>query len=377
MTVTIRKGTARRVVRDAQGFTLQVAVEDPSFQTAAEAALTALRRRLLEMGDLDGQDFEPGSEPPSPNFVSEVVPLRRAPFIYVDAHSVPRKVLAQLPESLEADLKRAGVENATIGVPRFNERNIAARARLLENAAAVVAFCPSLAAPYPSAWLDAVEQWLLTGVSTARVGLLIGSVTLSASEDEVGGFLRQVVGTDSVRVAVEVGKSIRVADFSDIAVRRMILGVGTPPGSDAIYLRENEAPGLVSILEMVAVDESYGYLSFERNLVGIDYYLHNPETIEGAPTPLPPSNVVTQLDSMLFDAFPAQIVGPVHREHLADLDPGWFRPVSSSRDLLIPPDPLSIWIPESPKYIERLRDNRRLLASCFVPIGPPAVGRYD
>jgi hypothetical protein len=87
--------------------------------------------------------------------------------------------------------------------------------------------------------------------------------------------------------------------------------------------------------------------------------------MDGSITPSIPQTVATNSDSLLFDVFPAQIIGPHHRGRLADLDSNWIRPVSPVREILAFPSPLTDWIPDSANYEATIRRYRQILAPCF------------
>jgi hypothetical protein len=270
MSLSVERGTARRVMRNSQGFTLQIQVKDDASQEAAEMALERLRIIILRTGATGDIDYEPGFEAPGANFVSEVARLPGGPFMYVDAQLMPTEELGKLPGLLHEFLDDLGVTNATIRVPGYDELNLAARAGRLREALALVAV-PSPEHRYDvemfsSVWIDIAESWLLENCSSAVLEILLGTVTFTVDSRQAQCLLRQFASRDGIRIASIAGSTVRVVDFQTVGARRLALAVGQRPGNIERPDIDLEAAILMTALGHVASEGAFGFLSVETNL---------------------------------------------------------------------------------------------------------------
>jgi hypothetical protein len=369
MTLEIKRGTSRRIIQDADGFTLQVQVDDPTSQELAEMALEHLRSQLEGLNDEDDNDDEPGDETPSPNFVSEVIRLPSGPFLYVDAHEMPKRVIGTIPDVLLDLLESLGVKEGKVCVPSYDAQNHASKVGRLREPLAVVAFprTGDRTNPFPPEWFALAEQWLLGGSTTATVGAIVHAVTFDVVAGQVGVLLHQLGNSAGIRLATKANRTIRFVDFHKVGRPRLVLAVGGQPLGTEGPDTDMEFAGLLAVLTDLAKEDAFGFLTLETDMLMLYRYVHIPPDVSGAPMPAIPDFVARFADSVLFDAFPAQILGPQHRQRLANLDLEWLRDVSPTRDLLLLPAPLEEWRPGSPQYETTMRHFRQLLATCFTP----------
>jgi hypothetical protein len=346
MAVTIKPGTERRVVREAARITLQVKVP-PADQAAAEAALQDLADYLSSMGDEEAE-YEAGSEPPSPNFVSDVIAVPGGPVLFVDAHDLPRRVLAELPGWLASALERRGATDAVIQVPRFTY-NLAVRASLHDenkNGLGLTVYPAGLVArlPNPDAWLDIAERWFFGPRADEKIAARVGVVPFTLPAADAKRLLRSLAPTSSVRLARDVGDAVRVIDVTSIGTRRVILAEGSHRGvaSTAHFAR---LPALLGVLRQYAAIDAYGFITVEPDLRDLNLFLHEPLYIPGTPILDGTTGVAQHAENVVADALPALIVGPAHRAKLGEIDPSWIEAISPTRSLLILPGQPDDWLP--------------------------------
>jgi len=280
---------------------------------------------------------------------------------------MPKKALGELPEMLFGMLERCGVTAATICVPRFDERNPAAR-RDAQDPLALVAFPPynwTGVEPFSEVWRDIAAAWMLSDSSTTDVGVMVATVTLTVSPNQVGALLREIAGSAGIRMVRVVGPRVRVVDMDNVGHPRLVLAVGANPGSDEGIDMDAESQNLMQSFERLAQEDAFGFITVERDLRALDYYVHERVEVEGSFMPLSPGAVVRYLDTMLFDAFPAQILGPGHQQRLRELDPGWIHVVSPSRAVLTFPTAIEYWTPGNAQYEATVRLYRQFLATCL------------
>ncbi len=365
MPPTVRPGTAKRLVKEADGFTLQIKVSD-QHQIAAEAALEELRGYLVSLQE----QAQEGSDTASPHFVSDVVRLSGGPFLFADAHEMSRKDLAALPDRVLASLDQLGSADAIVQIPRFSP-NLATKARGVRNPLALAVFAPPASealnqTTIPESWVKIASRWFFGAEDAGPVSVALEVVTLVLQIAEAQLMLEHFAPSKSVCLARRVGSTIRVLDFRTIGADRMILAVGRLPNSAEPPDYFDQYGLMLSTLRQLAETGAYGFLTVERDLAEISWYLHRAVQIAGAPQPQIPPLVIRDADSLMFDALPAHILGPKHTASLSNVPQEWIEKVNSTRAILQMPAPLVAWLPsDDVDYQDLVRRMRILIAPCL------------
>jgi hypothetical protein len=350
MSVRIARGVITRIRDDPSGIVIQV-----QEASSASRAAAALERAGVEIGELDGgwrsaYGLREGDRN-NPKWVSAVIVAPTGPCI--DGGSTPHRLLRTIPEIVARHVRDAGVSHAVIAAParggELAELHALPRAVILclygEPASRVQ-------------WLEEAAAWVTAGC--AEAGELRASVIATEFSVQVGDvhrLLAECVSADQwVRlVAGDRAASVRAVNlpFGDAP---MVLSAGGPRATDEDRLRAFAE--LRAIAQRLSAHVTQAYIDLVATLGGAA--LHQPDPPWSSEGGEHPGRIRHHADRVLFDAFPYQIVGPLHMKRLGALPEG-ARALQDGRVELSFGEPAD-WLP-------RQRDAaRRLLDPCLVGI---------
>lgn len=349
--VKIARGTVARVRDSPGGFVLQV-------RRASDAglALDALQSARVEIGLIDGSPAEKRSlglgahDALGPNYVAPVLPAATGPFVYVDAKSVPSRLLKTIPEIVRRHLEQVGVVEAEIVVPPPG--GTVEYLRWYPNA--VVLRLYPVASPagdarvlqLPPAWFGEAVAWVGGGLGErGQLLLSVNGVEFPLALAELSAFLDQcrqlrpdhcdVVaapspiapppavrwrpGIDDLRAKEEglarLGGQLRLAKLCLAFEPPSLVLAAAGPQLGAPQLAA-EMDELKRVARRLAPQVAYAFMTGRETL--------SVQSVETAGwSPAAPQAAPARLsEHVVFDAFPYQVLGPGHVKRLGGAPAG-------------------------------------------------------
>ena len=373
MTIRIHKSLHTHIGENNE-FVLQVQKSsDP------QAALTALRRAADDVAALDGGwESAPGLSPGDTNGPTgvNVFLAPTGPLIAVDGGHTPMELLVTVPRLIARRLEEAGVTSAVLALPKRSET--LDQLPRMPRAVVLRLYTPPplnwigglLDRRIPRRWLEEGCTWLTTGLAEdhelwAQLWQMEFSVRASEASQFVrdyGGWLvagnppsaaptRRAKAKGWTQQEIEADRLARIGGRVRVmaAGNTLTLAGGGPDTTDEELLEVYD--DLRALARRLAPEAGYGFItpSDHFTLTDAPSLRWSPEAPQSWPHRIS--------DVAVFDAFPAQILGPGHIKRLGGV-PAGATELEGGRIELVFGEPTS-WL-ESP-----LEAGRALLGPCL------------
>jgi hypothetical protein len=357
MAITTARGTITRMRKNQESILLRV-----EGGTDREATTSGLQAATPEISDLGG------------SYVSDAMPTREGPVLYIDAGGVPSANVRSILDVIARHLEAAGVHDATIVFPETTSTLAA-----LEWVPKAVALHLFVAPPrlvsrpgswpqewvsteLPSAWIDEAATWVSEGKAPAdelwvrrgvvdftlpatdiRPQLEGGSLVVAAKAPGPRRTDRQLRSFSNGQLRAELAARLggRVRGANTVPRSHLVLAAGGPDASDDDLLDAYEQ--LQDIARSLAPDVTYGYIWITNTLAPLIIVgIRVPWCVEGGPDV---GGTIGYLrDELVFDGFAYQILSPGHLARCADL-PAGTRPLAGGR-VEVPIGDFGDWLPD-------------------------------
>lgn len=362
MAIRVARGVISHMREWRDSFALQIrGGADPD---AVRRAFDRARPEIVRLGPgpnralgLSAGDFA------GPKYVSEVMPSAEGPLIILDASHCPDRYLKETLDIIVRQLGEAGVDDATISVPKLDERLIYRRAPAVVLHLAVGPADTLQCRPIPA-------EWILDG---------IGWVQQQEEIDEAWV-------SQAFPFPIDVGVAPQLFDrfrrqpsYTTLFAGRLwgrarAVGIAPLEGLFALGVAGTEC----SVAEFEAAASWLRQFARDRLPEFVFASLQTrPETFDDMPVLRllerrfedpdrgPPwSRMMTLCDEFLPDAFPWQILGPGHLQRLGNFPPGATPLADGYAELELAPTTLRLTDPEAFAQVRTTALNR--LGSCLL-----------
>jgi hypothetical protein len=358
--IRVARGTVTRICDHGENFALQILHATPL--QAAMAAARLARSDLLALAHPAGGGDAAGAPAGSGPIISQVVAAPGGPLLVVEHLDASYDVLRAVPDLVEARLVESGVTDALIVSP--DSAGTLERLEATPNAVVLRLFPEPAGAAgvIPPEWLDVAGEWVLGDLSDDdHVRIRILSIEYEVSVSEAAAVLHECGLTRAWcdMLSGSLADRMRTASLTFGRLPHVALA-GGGPGTD-----RNGLLARFGVLHDVARDlagqVAYACIDFEPTFEGLALGL-SPDGWRrqgGAPPNLVAGELV---DELVPDAYPLQILGPLHAQRLANMRD--LVPLRDGRfELAIghPPD----WLQQAPTRLELQASGWELLRPCL------------
>ncbi|WNM40948.1 hypothetical protein RMN56_06240 [Micromonospora halotolerans] len=342
-------------LRVSQSLLLEVRSGDGRLPAAMAAVRDALLR--LEAPGVDG-----GAERVA--FLPPPVPLPGRQLLAVDFGSLPDEQVLAVPDLLVAELRRAGVGDAEVGVAHpgdlDNRPGLAPAVRAYLRGPVAAPFGDAPAGP-PVALLDIAADWVV-GRGVGQLSLVVFGVETALPAETASGVARSALATPGQATTVSL-----IADGAPVAAA----SVGTSMRDAARAAALTLAPAtpenmreLRTLLRAHADAVVWAGVAAEPDARRLLAHGWAPQVEPGQ---APPPDVAVLADVLVPEAMWYQILSAGHLERLGGPPPGAV-PLPGARVELTVGEPEQ-WLPGHPDAAAVRRRARDLLAACLVDQG--------
>ena len=361
--VRVGRETVQRLIAAGETFALQV--RDPSDLGAAIGALKLARVDVLGLAARTrtiaaGSSGRPSDAPT----VSSVVNAPGGPLFLVENLAGDAALLRSIPEVIVRRLEKAGVESAAVEVP---PRGGSLDVLDATTQAVVLRLFPrprGRATTLPLDWLDIACEWVTGDVGYDEdTRLRILGVEFDVPANEVSAVVHDCGLAKAWCDAVngDLDDRVRTASITFGRLPHLALAAGGP---------EVDPYGLVARFHLLqemarelAADIAYGCIDFEPTFEGLALGLSPAgwQAQGGAPP-----NVIARdlIDTRVPDAYPYQVLGPGHLDHLGEIGLA-SEALGDGRVEITLDEPLS-WLPGRPERDDVQAQGWELLSACLV-----------
>jgi len=312
MGIRVGRDTAERIAVSSGTFALQVQQpDDPG------AAIAALKLARVDVLGLAAGRVDPQRAPDQRPTVSPVVNAPNGPVFLVEHFDFDADVRAAIPDAVVRRLEKAGLEQATLVVPRLG--GLLDGLERVPNAVVLRLFpVPRGAATaLPPDWLDMAGEWVTGDLDDASEAMMrVLGVDFRVPGADVPAVLHECglakAWCDAVNGALD--DRVRTASLTFGRLPHLALAAAGPHVDNGGLLARFHL--LEEIARELAADVAYACIDFEPSLEGLATGL-SPlgwQREGGAPANLVARDLV---DERVPDAYPYQVLGP---GHLALLD---------------------------------------------------------
>ncbi|MGQ0617944.1 MAG: hypothetical protein ACT4PW_13300 [Acidimicrobiia bacterium] len=312
MTITVATGASLRLLAAGERFVVQA--EDASDVGAAIAALKLARVDILGLVPRLRRGDDPRARPS----VSPVVNGPRGPMFLVERLRADDEALARVPDVVVGRLERAEVGSAVVDIPAPG--GILDRLDRTPHAVVLRLFPAPFGRPsIPTGWLDIAGEWVVGGSDDVPARVRVLSIEYEVTAPDVSAVLHEcgLARTWADAVAGDLSDVVRAASLTYGRMPHLALSAGGP-NADSVSLLAHYAL-LQSVARTLTAELTYACIDFEPSFEGLALGLapEGWETHGGAP----PNQVAGQmLDERVPDAYPFQVLGPLHVRRLAGLE---------------------------------------------------------
>ncbi|MEY2588329.1 MAG: hypothetical protein QOJ67_313 [Acidimicrobiaceae bacterium] len=324
MAIRVERGTVERILDAAGGFAVQV--QHPENLGAAIAALKLARVDLLGLASSCREvSGEPSGTRPAPRTsVSPVVSVPGGPMLLVEHLDTEYDQLRSIPDVVAQRLEKAGLEHATIAVPRpggvLDDLDLVAHAAVLR----LFPEPAGTATALPAEWLDIACEWVTGDLDEgAMVRMRVLSIEFDVPAHDVPAVMHEcgLAKTWCDAVIGSLDDRIRTASLTFGRLPHLALAAGGPNVDSTGLLARYRL--LQDVAREVTTDLAYACIDLEPTFEGLALGLSPVgwQTEGGAP----PNRVAHELvDEWVPDAYPYQVLGPGHLARLkgVELDAG-------------------------------------------------------
>lgn len=355
MGIRVARGVATRIREDHANLTIQVQQAAP-----LEAAVSGLERARADIWNLDGGWRSVPNLTPrdrnNPSYVSEVLPARTGPFIFIDGAYTPQRLLRTIPDIVADRLAEAGVWDAVIAAPRRGDTPLfelsSTRTVVLRMFPPPPASLPQRS-ELPARWLEEACAWVRGPLGEDDdVAIDVDGMQFSLRAAEAMGFLEQCRSARSGHAVLAVGPEERIRAANACfhgAEPNLAMAAGGAATSEQELVEVFQR--LRGVARRLASEVAYAFISIEPNFIFFVSSAHETEWYRAHGGGYP-GTLEHICDEWVFDAFPYQILGPGHLSQLGGPLPA-ARPLAAGRvevsiqepaDWLIDP-----WLPDGPR----------------------------
>ena len=314
MTIRVGHDTIQRILDAGDALPLQVL--HPSDLGAAIGALKLARVDLLGLANTraDGErDTDADPSKPRPT-ISPVVSAPGGPLVLLEHLDVDYDVLRTIPDAISRRLEQAGIAQASIEVPATGGPLDALDA----TPHAVVLRLFPRNGTLPPEWLDIACEWVTGDLAPSeRVRMRILGVEFEVAVPDVSSVVHECGLAKAWCDAVngDPRDRLRTASLTFGKLPHLALAAGGPNVDGAGMVARYEL--LVDVARELAAELTYACVDFERTFEGLALGL-SPDGWQRAGGASPNLVARDMLDERVPDAYPYQVLNPLHVARLGD-----------------------------------------------------------